>query len=71
MKRELELIFLTDNNKKVKVIVPEPKAGVTAAEVNAVMDLVLERNIFGFPQGVAISKVEARVVETNIDKIAL
>lgn len=71
MKRELEMIFLTDNNKKVKVIVPEPKQNVTAAEINAVMDLIMDKQVFGFPQGKAISKVEAKVVETNVEEIAL
>ncbi|MCX7571124.1 DUF2922 domain-containing protein [Tumebacillus sp. DT12] len=71
MKRELEMIFLTDNNKKVKVIVPEPKQNVSAVEINAVMDLILDKQVFGFPQGRAISKVEAKVVETNVEEIAL
>lgn len=71
MKRELEMIFLTDSNKKVKVIVPEPRQDVTAAEINAVMDLVLQTQIFGFSQGKAISKVEARVVETSVQEIAV
>lgn len=71
MKRELEMIFLTDNNKKVKVIVPKPKQNVSAVEINAVMDLILDKQVFGFPQGRAISKVEAKVVETNVEEIAL
>jgi hypothetical protein len=71
MKRELELIFLTDNNKKVKLSVPEPRRDVTAAEVNAVMDLILEKQVFGFSQGKAIAKVEAKIVETNVIEIAL
>lgn len=71
MKRELEMIFLTNNNKKVKLVVPEPKSGITAAEINNVMDLVISKTIFGFPQGLAVSKVEARVVETDVQKIIL
>ncbi|MGZ8888875.1 MAG: DUF2922 domain-containing protein [Halobacteriota archaeon] len=71
MKRELEMIFLTTNNKKVKVVVPEPKANITQEEINTVMDLVISKSIFGFPQGLAVSKVEARIVETDVQKIAL
>ena len=71
MKRELELIFLTDKNKKVKLLVPEPKQNLAPAQIHAVMDLVLEKQIFGFSQGIALSKVGARVVETNVEEIAL
>ncbi|MGZ8888884.1 MAG: DUF2922 domain-containing protein [Halobacteriota archaeon] len=71
MKRELEMIFLTTNNKKVKVVVPEPKQDITQEEINTVMDLVISKSIFGFPQGLAVSKVEARIVETDVQKIAL
>ena len=71
MKRELELIFLTDENKKVKLIVPEPRATLTAGEINAVMDLLLEKQVFTFSQGKPISKVEAKVVETNVEEIPL
>ncbi|MGZ4031984.1 MAG: DUF2922 domain-containing protein [Tumebacillaceae bacterium] len=71
MKRELELYFLTNENKKTKVVVPEPKPDVTQAEINSVMDLIINKNLFGFPQGVAVSKVEARIVETNVQKIDL
>jgi hypothetical protein len=35
------------------------------------MDLVIEKNLFGFPQGVAVSKSEARIVESDIQKIDL
>ncbi|MCX7569984.1 DUF2922 domain-containing protein [Tumebacillus sp. DT12] len=71
MKRELELIFLTDTNKKVKVNIPEPRQNLTAAEITAVMDLVLQTRIFTFSQGNAISKVEARLLETSVQEIAL
>lgn len=71
MKRELELIFLTDNNKKVKLVVPEPKAGLTTAEVNAVMDLVIAKNVFGFPQGIAVAKEGARIVETAVAELPI
>lgn len=71
MQRNLELYFLTNENKKVKLLVPEPKADLTPDQINAAMDLVIQKNIFGFVQGVAVSKVEARIVATDVQKISL
>lgn len=71
MKRELEMIFLTTNNKKVKLVVPEPKPNITAEEINNVMGFVISKSIFGFPQGLAVSKVEARIVATDVQEIVL
>lgn len=71
MKRELELYFLTDMNKKVKISIPEPKPGITSANVSAVMDLILQKGVFGFAQGRLIGKSSARIVETEIADIAI
>ncbi|HEU4962588.1 MAG TPA: DUF2922 domain-containing protein [Bacilli bacterium] len=71
MKRELELIFLTVNNKKVKLVVPEPRADLTLDEVNTVMDLVIAKNVFGFTQGTIVAKEGARIVETAIEELAI
>ncbi len=71
MKRELEMIFLTNNNKKVKLVVPEPKANITSEEIGKVMDLVIAKSVFGFQQGLAVSKVGARIVETDVQKLEL
>ena len=71
MKRDLEMFFLTNLNKKVKIIVPEPKANLTSAQINDVMDLIMEKAVFGFPQGQLASKINARIVESNITKIEL
>lgn len=70
-KRELELYFQTNLNKKVKLVIPEPKPEITADEILAVMDKVIQKGIFGFPQGVAVSKLSARIVESNVQKIEL
>lgn len=71
MKTDLELYFQTNENKKVKLVVPEPKPDLTTDQINAVMDLVIQKNVFGFPQGVAVSKIEARIVQTDIQKFSL
>jgi len=71
MKRDLEMFFLTNLNKKVKIVVPEPKDNLTSAQINDVMNLIMEKAVFGFPQGQLASKINARIVESNITKIEL
>ncbi|MBL0389150.1 DUF2922 domain-containing protein [Tumebacillus sp. ITR2] len=70
-KRDLELYFKTSLNKKVKLLIPEPKPDLTPGEINTVMDLVIEKGIFGFPQGLAVEKLSARIVESNVQTLAL
>lgn len=70
-KRDLELIFSTNLNKKVKLVIPEPKQDLTTAEIESVMDLVIQKGIFGFPQGLAVGKLSARIVQSNVEKIEI
>ncbi|MBL0385184.1 DUF2922 domain-containing protein [Tumebacillus sp. ITR2] len=70
-KRDLELYFTTSLKKKVKLVIPEPKPDITTTEIHAVMDLVIEKGIFGFPQGLAVEKLSARIVESNVQKIEI
>jgi len=69
MKRELELTFNTNLNKKARLLVPTPRDNLTPAEIATVMDFIIQKNIFGFPQGVALSKAGARILESNVVKI--
>ncbi|KEO81423.1 DUF2922 domain-containing protein [Tumebacillus flagellatus] len=71
MQRNLELNFMTNLKKKAKLIIPEPKPNLTVTEIHNVMDLVIQKGIFGFPQGLAVEKLSARIVESNVVKIEL
>ncbi|PWK15039.1 DUF2922 domain-containing protein [Tumebacillus permanentifrigoris] len=70
-KRDLELFFTINLNKKVKLVIPEPKQDLTATEIQNVMDLVISKGIFDFPQGVAVAKHSARIVGSNVQKIEI
>ncbi|KEO81389.1 DUF2922 domain-containing protein [Tumebacillus flagellatus] len=71
MKRELELTFMTNLKKKAKLVIPDPKPELTVTEIHHVMNLVIQKGIFGFPQGLAVEKLSARIVESNVEKIEL
>jgi hypothetical protein len=70
-KRDLELFFTTHLNKKVKLVIPEPKPDLTAADIQDVMDLVIQKGIFDFPQGRPVAKHSARIVGSNVQKLEL
>lgn len=64
-KTALQMVFLTDQNKKVRVTIPNPKLPIDNTAVSNAMDLILSKNIFAFPQGMIVSKVDAEEVQTD------
>ena len=59
----LELVFLTDANKKKTITIRNPKEGITGAQAHAAMDAILAANPFAV--GLA-AKVEARLKGTEV-----
>lgn len=64
-KSALQLQFLTDQNKKVRITVPNPKQPVDQAAVSQAMDLIVAKNVFAYPQGVIVKKIGATQVDTD------
>jgi hypothetical protein len=64
-KSSLQMVFLTDQNKKVHVTIPTPKLPIDNTAVDTAMDLIVAKNIFAFPQGKIVSRVSAQEVDTN------
>lgn len=65
MAKVLILTFKNEAGQKVNLRVQNPKENLTAQEVEAVMDLILEKNIFPTLGGDLTEKVGAEVVETT------
>lgn len=61
----LELQFLTDQNKKVRIAVQNPKLPIDSAAVNSAMDLMISKNAFAFTQGNLTGKVGAVEIQTD------
>ena len=61
----LELQFLTDQNKNVRVAVQNPKLPIDSAEVSSAMDLMISSNAFAFAQGKLVEKVAAVEIQTD------
>ncbi|SFU97557.1 DUF2922 domain-containing protein [Alicyclobacillus macrosporangiidus] len=69
-KTVLQLEFLTDQNKRVRITIPSPKQPVDAAAVQNAMDLIVQKNVFAYPQGVIVKRAAATQVVTDSTEIA-
>ena len=70
---EIKLLrsFLTSSGKKVSLFVTDPRDDIKESEIKAVMDLIIEKNIFA-PNGEDIvSAKEAKIVQTETTEFDL
>ena len=58
---ELQLVFQCTNGKKRILIVNDPREDVTLEEATAVMQLLIEKNIFDSANGDLTAIAEARM----------
>jgi hypothetical protein len=71
MARVLEMIFNTENGTSKTIRVADAKEPLSGAEVTAVMDSIVAKNIFSGSGGALIGKIDARVITTTTDDIVL
>lgn len=71
MSRVLEMTFNTElgNSKTMRVI--DAKDPLSNAEVGAVMDAIIAKNIFSGTGGDLTGKIKAQIVTTTASEIAL
>ena len=66
---DLDLIFRNAAGKKVTLNIEEPKAGVTKAEIDAAMLVVVENNIFNTSGGDIVEAVQGRLRTTTLNPV--
>ena len=66
---DLDLVFRNAADKKVTLNIEEPKTGVTKAEIDAAMQVVIENNIFNTSGGDIVEAVEGRLRTITLDVI--
>jgi hypothetical protein len=71
MAKTLELQFLNEEGKQVKINIDSPKEPVIESDVSNAMDLILASNAFTSPGGDFISKKGARIVERNLTDLTI
>ena len=66
---DLDLIFKNAAGKKVILNIEEPKAGITKAEIDAAMDVVVNNNIVNTSGGDIVEAVEGRLRTVTTDVV--
>ncbi|MCU9611953.1 DUF2922 domain-containing protein [Caldibacillus lycopersici] len=67
MEQTLELHFLTELGKTIRIIINDPKEDLLASEIQAAMEQLIQSNIFLTESGPIVSVKEARLIERNIN----
>lgn len=68
-KKVLRMTFNNAAGNAVTITLPQPKASLTAAEIEAVMDQIIAKNIFLTSGGELISKRDIKIVDTTTDDL--
>ena len=66
---DLDLIFKNTAGKKVILNIEEPKTGITKAEIDAAMAVVVSNNIFNTSGGDIVEAVEGRLRTITLDPV--
>ena len=66
---DLDLVFRNAAGKKVTLNIEEPKSGVTKAEIDAAMQVVVENNIFNTSGGDIVEAVQGRLRTTTLNPV--
>lgn len=61
MKKTLEMVFRDGFGKEHVLTLADPKDGLTQAEVQGSMDLIVSKNIFSTKTGDMVQAAEARI----------
>ena len=67
---DLDLVFKNAIGKKVTLNIEEPKKGVTKAEIDAAMQMVVENNVFNSTGGDLVEAVEGCLRTVTRDVVA-
>ncbi|AFM43103.1 Protein of unknown function (DUF2922) [Desulfosporosinus acidiphilus SJ4] len=68
-KKVLRMTFNNAAGNAVTITLPQPKAALTAADIEAVMDQIIAKNIFLTPGGELISKRDVRIIDTTTNDL--
>ena len=71
MAKRIELIFKNEIGRNVTISLDDPIDPADPVMVAQVMDQVLAEDVFVSPGGKLVTKVAARIVERNVEPIAI
>lgn len=65
----LRLVFRNEAGKNVTISLDNPKDDLTAAQIEAAMDVVIARNIFTSSGGDLVAKQDVRIIDTTTNDL--
>jgi AICAR transformylase/IMP cyclohydrolase PurH len=65
----LRMVFRSQAGNNVTIALDNPRDNLTAAEIEAVMDLVIARNVFSSAGGDLVAKQDIRVIDTTTNDL--
>jgi len=68
-KKVLRMTFNNALGSAVSFTLPEPKAALTATEIEVVMDQIIASNIFLTTGGALVSKRDIKIIDTTTDDL--
>jgi hypothetical protein len=68
-KKVLRMTFNNASGNAVTIPLAEPKASLTAVQIEAVMDQIIAKNIFLTAGGELISKRDVKIVDTTTEDL--
>ncbi|GLC89308.1 DUF2922 domain-containing protein [Lysinibacillus piscis] len=71
MSQVLELQFQTEGGKTATITVDHPKAHLTPADIQQVMQTIVEQNVFDSPSGTFTAVKGARIIDRQVSTFTL
>lgn len=68
-KKVLRMTFTNTSGNAVTITLPQPKDGLTTAQIEAVMDQIITKNIFLTSGGELIAKRDVKIVDTTTNDL--
>lgn len=65
----LQLVFRNQEGRSVTISLNEPMESLEADDIEGVMDLIIEKNVFESTGGYLVDKVAARIVAREVTTI--
>ncbi|WP_027408348.1 DUF2922 domain-containing protein [Anoxybacteroides tepidamans] len=71
MEKSLELEFVNEQGKAVRIVIDNPIEPVNAQHVSSVMDTIIAANIFTSNGGDFVGKQGARLLQRDVAEVSL
>jgi hypothetical protein len=69
MNKTLEMVFQNAAGKNTRISISDPREDLSPAEVQGVMDLIVQKNIFDTTGGDITQALSARIITREVEEI--